>query len=95
MKLGIFSLISLIPLILKAINTAEVVFGPGTGTEKKQFVMDMLRELFKQLPQIFGEKANAILPFESLEGLISSVIDIAVKLLNLLGVFKKAAPAAV
>ena len=82
--------LSLIPLILQVINTVEDMFGPGTGPEKKQSALDMIKEGFNSLPLIFGvEKVKEVPTFDVLQPVISVTIDIWVKILNFLGIFKK------
>jgi hypothetical protein len=81
--------LSLIPLLMQFIKTVEDALGAGTGTEKKQSVMDMVKGVFDNLTGIFGEAASQVPAFETLSPIISVMIDILVRLLNLLGIFKK------
>jgi hypothetical protein len=81
--------LSLIPLLLQFISTVEGMFGSGTGAEKKENVMAMVKEVFNNLGTVFGDAAVNVPSFDSLNPIISTMIDILVKLLNFLGIFKK------
>lgn len=81
--------LSLIPLLMQFIKTAEDMFGAGTGAEKKQSVMDMIKGVFDNLGTIFGEKASQVPGFDTLKDVISVMVDLLVRLFNILNIFKK------
>jgi uncharacterized membrane protein len=90
MVLNLAFWLAVIPALLKMIKKAEEAFGPATGEQKKNSVMDIFKTFFDAVPDIFP---NATLPaWDKIDGVISDIIDVFVGLLNFFGIFKKALP---
>jgi len=76
-------LIAWLPEIIKAVTIIEAVLDPKTpGAEKKQAVLAYLSQVAEKTKLPWGEQAI---------GVVSSVIDTVVGILNFLRVFSKAA----
>ena len=72
-------LTGLVPLVLTLIKQFET---PGFGAEKKQAVLDAIGKMYDQLN-------ITVISREKLLAIVSSIIDIAVGLFNVVGIFKK------
>lgn len=72
-------LTGLVPLVLTLIKQFET---PGFGAEKKAAVLDAIGKMYDQLN-------ISVISREKLLAIVSSIIDIAVGLFNVVGIFKK------
>lgn len=70
-----------LPIIISAITTIEALVSKDTsGEDKKTLAMKLIRETLTAL---------GVVVTEQIEGFVSQVIDLAVMVLNLLGIFKR------
>lgn len=53
-------LLQLIPLVTNLVKIAEGMMGPGSGVEKKAFVIDGVEQIIKAMPSVSsgGQKAT-------------------------------------
>jgi hypothetical protein len=72
-------LAGLVPLVLTLIKQFET---PGFGAEKKQAVLDAIALIYDQLN-------ITVITKEKLLAIVGNIIDIAVGLFNVVGIFKK------
>ena len=69
----------LLPLILTLIEQFET---PGFGPQKRQAVLDAIGKMYDELK-------ITVITREKLLNIVGSIIDIAVGLFNVVGIFKK------
>ena len=92
--MGWFQILSLviagIPVLIELIKIVEAIIqGVGQGAVKKETVLAGMEQFWKSaLATGVGEKVFSI-PWESVKGIISVLIDVVVVVLNVTGVFKK------
>ena len=72
-------LTGLIPLVLTLIKQFET---PGFGPQKRQAVLDAIGKMYDELK-------ITVITREKLLNIVGSIIDIAVGLFNVVGIFKK------
>lgn len=82
---GIKTAVTITPLVMELVKVFELPEANGQGGNKKDAVIGIIKSALDVIPQ---EVKDAIGGDNTIK-LVSSVIDVVVKFLNLIGVFKK------
>ena len=85
--------VSAIPVLIALIKMVEeIIQAAGQGEVKKETVLAAMQTFWTSAQSSgIAEKVFTI-PYESVKGIISILIDVVVTILNVTGIFKKSTP---